>query len=508
MADRSRTNLSGMSELEAREAEAEEARARLSRTLETLTGPDTREAVKAEVLGHVQSHKDELLKQADRYKDELLRRADEYKGELLARAETYKGEIMDRAEQYKGEFLHRADGYKNEALQRAEEYKNEVMERARESGRRTVRNTAADLKLRAKSNPAAVALIGAGIGWRLYKHPPIATLLVAAGAAMLINTPVRARRSESGSDWHLERETRPQRSMPGQAAGYGSPIDTDVAGSGTSGPMAAMATHPRGGGCAGARLREAAAHSRSGYPAPLCAPGGPWRRRGGRRRPDRRPRRDRRTEPAASRRRGARDRRHGCAPGSQDGDRRSRHPERRGGARPGRPAHRLPDERGGRPWGLGGGLAREPPCPVHQPRFLRVRLAGTVPQQDAGTGRRRGVAISRHGAAGEPRGRCVLATLPAPAWPSVSSSERPRASRLRPTAVEDRSVGRVRATVAAAAAYGGATRHGPFCRRPGDVLGRSRLAGRAGARGAQAEEGHKTAVVVERAEDAAAAQAR
>ena len=119
MADRSRTNLSGMSELEAREAEAEEARARLSRTLETLTGPDTREAVKAEVLGHVQSNKDELLKQADRYKDELLRRADEYKGELLARAETYKGEIMDRAEQYKGEFLHRADGYKNEALQRA-----------------------------------------------------------------------------------------------------------------------------------------------------------------------------------------------------------------------------------------------------------------------------------------------------------------------------------------------------------------------------------------------------
>ncbi len=259
MADRSRTNLSGMSELEAREAEAEEARARLSRTLETLTGPDTREAVKAEVLGHVQSYKDELLKQADRYKDELLRRADEYKGELLARAETYKGEIMERAEQYKGEFLHRADGYKNEALQRAEEYKNEVMERARESGRRTVRDTAADLKLRAKNNPAAVALIGAGIGWRLYKHPPIATLLVAAGAAMLINTPGRARRSESGSDRHLERETRPQRSMPGQAAGYGSPVDTDVAGSGTSGPMAATATRlGEAARDAGARLREAA----------------------------------------------------------------------------------------------------------------------------------------------------------------------------------------------------------------------------------------------------------
>jgi hypothetical protein len=258
MADRSRT-LAGQSELEAREAEAEEARVRLARTLETLTGPGTRDAVKAEVLAHVQSYKDELMRQADRYKDELLRRADEYKGELLARAETYKGEIMERAEQYKGDFLHRADAYKNEALQRAEEYRNEVVERARESGRRTVRDTAADLKLRAKNNPAAVALIGAGIGWRLYKHPPIATLLIAAGTAMLINTPGRARRSEFGSDRHREQEARPQGSMPGRAAGYGSPVATDVAGSGTSEPMAAMATRlGEAARDAGGRLREAA----------------------------------------------------------------------------------------------------------------------------------------------------------------------------------------------------------------------------------------------------------
>jgi hypothetical protein len=90
---------------------------------------------------------------------------------------------MERAEQYKGEFLHRADGYKSELLQRAEQYKDEALERARDASRETVRNVTEDLKQRAMNNPAAVALIGAGIGWRLYKHPPIATLLVGAGLA-------------------------------------------------------------------------------------------------------------------------------------------------------------------------------------------------------------------------------------------------------------------------------------------------------------------------------------
>jgi hypothetical protein len=64
------------SELQAREAEAEEARVRLSRTLDTLTSPETQDAVKAQMRGYAESYKDELLKQADRYKDELLQRAD------------------------------------------------------------------------------------------------------------------------------------------------------------------------------------------------------------------------------------------------------------------------------------------------------------------------------------------------------------------------------------------------------------------------------------------------
>jgi hypothetical protein len=183
-------------ELEARETEAEEARARLSKTLETLTRPETQEAVKTEVLGHVQSYRDELMKQADHYKDELVQKADEYKGELLNRAETYKCEIMERAEQYKSEFLGRADEYKNEALHRAEAYKDEALQRARDAGRETVRNAVDNLKARALNNPMAVALIGAGVGWRLYKHPPITILLVGAGAALLMRAPGRSEQDD------------------------------------------------------------------------------------------------------------------------------------------------------------------------------------------------------------------------------------------------------------------------------------------------------------------------
>jgi ElaB/YqjD/DUF883 family membrane-anchored ribosome-binding protein len=36
-----------------------------------------------------------------------------------------------------------------------------------------------DLKARTAANPSAALAIGAGIGWRLFKHPPIATALIA-----------------------------------------------------------------------------------------------------------------------------------------------------------------------------------------------------------------------------------------------------------------------------------------------------------------------------------------
>src|SRR4026208_651381 len=46
----------------------------------------------------------------------------------------------------------------------------------------------ADLKARAAANPSAALAIGAGLAWRLVKHPPIATALIGAGAPSLWRT--------------------------------------------------------------------------------------------------------------------------------------------------------------------------------------------------------------------------------------------------------------------------------------------------------------------------------
>lgn len=45
-----------------------------------------------------------------------------------------------------------------------------------------------DVKAKAAANPAAAAAILAGVAWRLYRHPPIASLLVGAGIAALART--------------------------------------------------------------------------------------------------------------------------------------------------------------------------------------------------------------------------------------------------------------------------------------------------------------------------------
>ncbi|MGB8709747.1 MAG: hypothetical protein WCD39_08280 [Methyloceanibacter sp.] len=46
-----------------------------------------------------------------------------------------------------------------------------------------------DLKAKAAANPAAPLAIGAGIAWRVFRHPPIATALIGAGLFSLLRTP-------------------------------------------------------------------------------------------------------------------------------------------------------------------------------------------------------------------------------------------------------------------------------------------------------------------------------
>ena len=62
----------GDTKLGSLEAEVDEARARLARTIDKLRDPATHEAVKAEVMERVNGYKDQLLARAQEKKDELL----------------------------------------------------------------------------------------------------------------------------------------------------------------------------------------------------------------------------------------------------------------------------------------------------------------------------------------------------------------------------------------------------------------------------------------------------
>jgi hypothetical protein len=64
------------------------------------------------------------------------------------------------------------------------EFKEALWARARE----TKDGIVADLKARAAANPAAVAALAAGVAWRLFHRPPIATLLVGLGLFGLLRT--------------------------------------------------------------------------------------------------------------------------------------------------------------------------------------------------------------------------------------------------------------------------------------------------------------------------------
>jgi hypothetical protein len=64
------------------------------------------------------------------------------------------------------------------------EFKQDLWAHARE----TKDGILADLKARAAANPAAVAAVAAGVAWRLFHRPPIATLLVGLGLVGLLRT--------------------------------------------------------------------------------------------------------------------------------------------------------------------------------------------------------------------------------------------------------------------------------------------------------------------------------
>jgi len=60
-----------------------------------------------------------------------------------------------------------SEAVKRDIMDTVHRTKDEVLDRARGAGRQTAQSLADGLKQRARDNPVAVALIGAGIAWRL-----------------------------------------------------------------------------------------------------------------------------------------------------------------------------------------------------------------------------------------------------------------------------------------------------------------------------------------------------
>jgi hypothetical protein len=156
--------------LSALEAEVEAARARLNDSLQNLTRPSISEAVKHDIRSYAETVKDQVVEKISTTRDQLV-------------------------------------------------------SNARDASRRRVHSITDSLRERAAANPLALVLIGAGIGWRLYHRPPIATLLVGAGAAsLLLNSSRRAARHFD--EYHNPyRGDHPASYVPGGVAGYGYPVE-------------------------------------------------------------------------------------------------------------------------------------------------------------------------------------------------------------------------------------------------------------------------------------------
>ena len=80
-------------------------------------------------------------------------------------------------------------------LAQGQYYRRRLVESVGGAANERAQNLGDFLRRRAQDNPAAFAAIGAGLLWRLWKRPPVATLLVGAGLASLM-----AGRGEEGRE--------------------------------------------------------------------------------------------------------------------------------------------------------------------------------------------------------------------------------------------------------------------------------------------------------------------
>jgi hypothetical protein len=79
--------------------------------------------------------------------------------------------------------------FRKSLKQDVQEAKNSIVDEAKSTTQATLQGVVDDLKAKAAANPAATLAIGAGIAWRVFRHPPIATALIGAGLFSLLRTP-------------------------------------------------------------------------------------------------------------------------------------------------------------------------------------------------------------------------------------------------------------------------------------------------------------------------------
>jgi hypothetical protein len=88
-------------------------------------------------------------------------------------------------------------GLKEEAI----EAKDALLDKAKASVRSRIESLIEGVKARAAANPAAALAIGAGVAWRLLRHPPIATTLVGAGLVSLFRTTPARMNGRTSADY-------------------------------------------------------------------------------------------------------------------------------------------------------------------------------------------------------------------------------------------------------------------------------------------------------------------
>ncbi|MDB5650737.1 MAG: hypothetical protein JWL62_2257 [Hyphomicrobiales bacterium] len=167
---------------------------------------------------------------ADQSGDNDLRRLEREAETARARLQQTIADIKDpkTVENAKREAADQAEKLKDQVVSYIREAKDNALGNMRDTSTRQTSEFSRKLQRTAIENPIPVLLIGAGIGWHLYRKPPVTTALLAAGIYGL------AKNWNGAADEHAWRDPyaadAPRGYVPGGVAGYGYDEVSDVAG--------------------------------------------------------------------------------------------------------------------------------------------------------------------------------------------------------------------------------------------------------------------------------------